>query len=166
MARYVTSWRATRLLPTLVHSTECQNFSGSAFIVLIGIDTRAFKVWGAINTVANPTPSGAGYDANFRPNCATVIWAKYHFVPRDLIALRGSTLDDPNLAPPTYHIYPRKQAALVGVASRHARLRGMAGRLASVVRRSTCEIRVTSKSRLIRSGEAAVSIWELLPSAP
>ena len=93
------------------HCADCQRFSGSAFVVLMGVDKLDFEWTGEITTVTNPTPSGAGYDANVCAKCATVIWNKYHFVELPIIAVRGGTLDDPSLAPPTYHIFTKSKQA-------------------------------------------------------
>jgi hypothetical protein len=87
------------------HCTACQRSTGSAFVVNLGVAKADFSIEGETLTVTNPTPSGSGYDAHFCPNCATVIWSKYHFIDVPLIAVRGGTLDDPNLAPPTYHVF-------------------------------------------------------------
>ena len=87
------------------HCSDCQRYSGSAFVVLVGTAKDDFEVDGELTKVTNPTPSGSGYDANLCPKCATVIWQKYHFVDLPIIVVRGGTLDDPALAPPTYHIF-------------------------------------------------------------
>ena len=86
---------------------DCQRFSGSAFVVLLGVEKSALHVDGSLTKVSDPTPSGAGYDAHVCPNCATIIWSKYHFVELPIVAVRGGTLDDPSLAPPDYHIFTR-----------------------------------------------------------
>ena len=91
------------------HCSDCQRYSGSAFVVLLGVAKADFEVEGEVSTVTNPTPSGAGYDANLCPKCATVIWSKYHFVDLPIVAVRGGTLDDPTLAPPSYHIFTRSK---------------------------------------------------------
>jgi len=91
------------------HCSDCQRYSGSAFVILLGVATADFRIEGELSTVTNPTPSGAGYDAHYCPQCATVIWSKYHFVELPIIAVRGGTLDDPNLAPPAYHIFTRSR---------------------------------------------------------
>lgn len=87
------------------HCKDCQRYSGSAFVVLLGVAKADFELEGELTTVTNPTPSGAGYDANLCQKCATVIWQKYHFVDLPVIAVRGGSLDEPSLAPPTYHIF-------------------------------------------------------------
>ncbi len=91
------------------HCADCQRLSGSAFVVLLGVAESDFAIEGEISTVTNPTPSGAGYDANFCSRCATIIWNKYHFADLPIIAVRGGTLDDPALAPPAYHIFTRSK---------------------------------------------------------
>jgi len=91
------------------HCTDCQRFSGSAFVVLLGVVKADFEVHGETSTVTNPTPSGSGYDAHFCPNCATIIWSKYHFVDIPVISLRGGTLDETEMAQPAYHIFVRSK---------------------------------------------------------
>mgnify|MGYP000135376082 CR=1 FL=1 len=91
------------------HCSDCQRFSGSAFVVLLGVEKAVFNLTGTTEKVTNATPSGAGYDAHFCPNCSTIIWSKYHFVEAPLIAVRGGTLDEPGLAPPDYHIFTQSK---------------------------------------------------------
>lgn len=91
------------------HCRDCQRFSGSAFVVLMGVPLDTFALTGEVTRVTNPTPSGAGYDAYQCPRCATLIWNKYHFVGAPLLAVRGGTLDDPSQAPPAYHIFTRSK---------------------------------------------------------
>ncbi len=91
------------------HCADCQRYSGSAFVILLGVAEADFEIEGNISTVTNPTPSGSGYDAHACSKCATVIWNKYHFVELPIIAVRGGTLNDPTLAPPTYHIFTRSK---------------------------------------------------------
>lgn len=91
------------------HCSDCQRFSGSAFVILLGVAKADIEVKGELSTVTNPTPSGAGYDAKLCPNCATVIYNKYHFVDLPIVAVRGGTLDDPTLAPPSYHIFTQSK---------------------------------------------------------
>ena len=95
------------------HCTDCQRSTGSAFVVNLGVDKSDFVIEGKTSTVTNPTPSGFGYDAHFCPNYATIIWSKYHFIEVPIIAVRGGTLDDPNSAPPTYHVYTRSKQSWV-----------------------------------------------------
>lgn len=89
------------------HCADCQRFSGSAFVVLLGVEKAKLSVEGTVTKVTNPTSSGAGYDAYGCPQCLTIVWSKYHFVELPLVAVRGGTLDDPGLAPPAYHIFTR-----------------------------------------------------------
>jgi hypothetical protein len=77
--------------------------------VLLGVERAKLSVEGTVTKVTNPTSSGAGYDAYGCPKCLTIIWSKYHFVELPLVAVRGGTLDDPGLAPPTYHIFTRSK---------------------------------------------------------
>ncbi|MFT4560575.1 MAG: hypothetical protein ACI9BW_000309 [Gammaproteobacteria bacterium] len=95
------------------HCSDCQRATGSAFVVNLGVASSDFVIEGKTSTVTNPTPSGSGYDAHFCPNCATVLWSKYHFIDLPILALRGGTLDDPNLAPPTYHVHTRRKQSWV-----------------------------------------------------
>ena len=87
------------------HCTDCQRSTGSAFVVNIGVPKADLRVEGELTTVTNPTPSGAGYDANYCSACATVIWSKYHFIEIPMVAVRGGTLDDPFAVQPTVHIF-------------------------------------------------------------
>jgi len=91
------------------HCGDCQRFSGSAFVVLLGVEKAKLSTDGMLTKVTNPTPSGSGYDAHGCPRCLTIIWNKYHFVELPLVAVRGGTLDDPSLAPPAYHIFTRSK---------------------------------------------------------
>ncbi|MFT4585254.1 MAG: hypothetical protein ACI915_004516 [Gammaproteobacteria bacterium] len=91
------------------HCADCQRFSGSAFVILLGVAKADFELEGEVSTVTYPAPSAAGYDANLCPKCATVIWSKYHFVDLPIIAVRGATLVDPTLAPPSHHIFRRSK---------------------------------------------------------
>lgn len=91
------------------HCGDCQRFSGSAFVVLLGVEKAKLSTNGVLSKVTNPTPSGAGYDAHGCSRCMTIIWNKYHFVELPIVAVRGGTLDDPSLAPPNYHIFTRSK---------------------------------------------------------
>ncbi|MFT4581434.1 MAG: hypothetical protein ACI915_000166 [Gammaproteobacteria bacterium] len=99
------------------HCSDCQRFSGSAFVVLLGVAKADIDVLGDTSSVTNPTPSRSGYDAHYCASCATVIWSKYHFVDLPLIAVRGGTLDDPKLAPPAYHIFVKSKQPWVVLPS-------------------------------------------------
>lgn len=97
------------------HCTDCQRFSGSAFVVLMGVEKARLSVTGETSSVSNPTPSGSGYDAHFCSNCATIIWNKYHFVELPLVALRAGTLDDPFAVAPAYHIFTQSKQPWVSI---------------------------------------------------
>ena len=91
------------------HCTDCQRSTGSAFVLIVVIDKADFEVHGEVQVAAIDTPSGAGYDAYSCRQCQTTLWCDYHFIARDILALRGGTLDDASAYPPRAHIFVKSK---------------------------------------------------------
>lgn len=87
------------------HCMDCQNTTGSAFLINMFADQRDLRVTGDTAPIALPTASGAGRDVHACTNCGTQLWTCYHVAPPNIILLRGGTLDDTSAVQPAAHIF-------------------------------------------------------------
>lgn len=87
------------------HCMDCQNTTGSAFLIYLVIDQRDFRVTGNVAHTSLPTGSGAGRDVYACAACGTQLWTRYLKAPANIVSLRAGTLDDTSEIRPAAHIY-------------------------------------------------------------
>lgn len=89
------------------HCADCQRTTGTAFVVHLVLAKIDLNISGQMRSIVLPTVSGSGNELHFCERCGTYIWCQYRYHSAPVIALRGGTLDDPNIAPPQAHIFTR-----------------------------------------------------------
>lgn len=96
------------------HCLDCQNTTGSAFLINMFVDQRDIQTTGQLMSKALPTASGAGRDVFGCRKCSTLLWTRYHMAPANIVPLRAGTLDDTSTVEPAAHIFTRtKQSWLI-----------------------------------------------------
>jgi len=97
--------RTRRCLLTHVIANDCQRTSGSAFVINMVIAEDDFSIHGATRSIILPTGSGAGNELHCCEYCGTYVWCRYRYHKARVIAVRGGTLENPDIAPPQAHIF-------------------------------------------------------------
>jgi hypothetical protein len=111
-ARYEVSSR--ELFVHACHCLDCQNTTGSAFLINMFVDRRDLRTTGEIVAKSLSTASDAGRDVYACAECGTQLWTRYHIAPQNIIHLRAGTLDDTGEIQPAAHIFTRtKQPWLI-----------------------------------------------------
>ena len=88
------------------HCMDCQNATGSAFIINIFVDGRDLQTSGDLSVTELPTGSGAGRDMYACAVCGTQLWTTYRrasYMP----GIRAGTLDDTSTVCPGAHIFTK-----------------------------------------------------------
>jgi hypothetical protein len=86
---------------------DCQNTTGSAFLINMLVDQRDLHVTGDVAGTSLSTASGAGRDVYACAACGTQLWTRYQVAPANFIVLRAGTLDDTSAIRPAAHIFTR-----------------------------------------------------------
>ena len=89
------------------HCHDCQQQTGSAFVINGLIETDRIKVLsGKVEGVELPTESGRGHVCYRCEKCRVALWSDYG--RRSYLRfVRVGTLDNPDLVPPDAHIFTR-----------------------------------------------------------
>ena len=88
------------------HCTLCQTTTGSAFNLIMQIETKHFKVTnGEPITYEFKGGSGASYDVYSCKTCGTGLWGKPRNLIKDLTFIRSGTLLDTKDIKPLAHIF-------------------------------------------------------------
>ena len=96
------------------HCTDCQRETGSAFAVNAAIESARFEAEGAVPLADHlPSESGKGQVVMRCPQCHVALWSYYGGLGDKVAYVRGGTLDDPALCPPSAHIFVRSKQAWV-----------------------------------------------------
>ena len=94
------------------HCLNCQRQTGSAFVVNLLIETDRVEV-----TAREPKPVDAPRDdgsvqrIHRCPECQVAVFSEYGW--RELLFVRGGTLDDPSAVKPDIHIYTKSRVPWV-----------------------------------------------------
>lgn len=91
------------------HCRNCQNQTGSAFVINAFIETARIEILSGepeITTVESG--SGTPHDIYRCPTCRTAVWSDYGRKP-GIRMVRVGTLDDPDALPPDVHIFTRSK---------------------------------------------------------
>ena len=76
------------------HCMDCQNTTGSAFLINMIVAQRDLRVTGDAAPTSLPTASGAGRDVYACATCGSQLWTRYHRAPANIVGLRAGTLDN------------------------------------------------------------------------
>lgn len=89
------------------HCTWCQKETGSAFGLNAMIEAKHVSLISSEQPVLNlaPSPSGKGQNMARCPKCQFVIWSNYGGELDAVRFVRTGTLDEPQKAPPSLHIF-------------------------------------------------------------
>lgn len=89
----------------------CQRQTGASFALHAMIEVDKLKVLsGDVEEITVASPSGAGQKLTRCSKCHFSVWSVYLYLGPEAETLRSldvGTLDNPNLCPPTFHIYTR-----------------------------------------------------------
>ena len=99
------------------HCLDCQNTSGSAFLINMLVDWRDVQATGEIVAKSMATASGAGKDVYGCAECGTQLWTRYHLAPQNIIHLRAGTLDYTIKVRPGAHIFTKSKQPWVNLPS-------------------------------------------------
>jgi len=97
------------------HCRNCQNQTGSAFVLNAIIETDRIELLAGRPEVGT-VESGGGrpHDIYRCPDCRVAVWSDYGRRP-GLRFVRVGTLDDPAALPPDVHIFTRSKLPWVGL---------------------------------------------------
>ena len=97
----------TPMIVHACHCRDCQQQSGSAFVVNLWIERKFVAASGAAPVAFRVPPGGSGkpHDVFRCAKCGTALWSKYHAAPGDTLLLRAGTLDDPDAIRPDIHLF-------------------------------------------------------------
>lgn len=87
------------------HCRQCQRETGASFALNAMIERSELSVTGPVTEHRRPSGSGKGITAAICPACATTLWTVYGVSGDAFAWVRVGTLDDPNLCPPSVHIF-------------------------------------------------------------
>jgi len=91
------------------HCRNCQNQTGSAFVLNAIIETERIELLSGRPEIATVrSGSGKPHDIYRCPSCRTAVWSDYGRRP-GLRFVRVGTLDDPAELPPDVHIFTRSK---------------------------------------------------------
>ncbi|SLN72636.1 GFA family protein [Roseisalinus antarcticus] len=87
------------------HCRQCQREAGASFALNALIERTEIDLAGDTTSFARPTGSGTGLDATGCPLCGTILWNVYHASGEAFVWVKVGTLDNPDLCPPSVHIF-------------------------------------------------------------
>ncbi|MGI9510723.1 MAG: GFA family protein [Geminicoccaceae bacterium] len=92
------------LLAYACHCLECQKQAASAFGMSVPVPSRTFRIDGPMKVYRRPTDSGGATDCWFCTTCGSRL---YHqsVSGRDMVTIKGGTLDRADLLDPVAHIW-------------------------------------------------------------
>ena len=96
-------------MPYVVHCCHCrwcQRESGSAFALNAVIEADRVELLGdAPERIDTPSASGRGQAIMRCPRCKIAVWSHYGAAGGKASFIRVGTLDNPDLCPPSVHVY-------------------------------------------------------------
>jgi hypothetical protein len=96
------------------HCLNCQRQTGSAFVINLLIEAdRVELLAGEPQPVDVPRDDGSKQRIYRCPTCQLAVYSHYGW--RELLFVRGGTLDDPSTVEPDVHIYTRSKLPWVTV---------------------------------------------------
>lgn len=96
------------------HCTECQNQTGSAFVINAIIETDKIKFRGKIERYAMSPKGGSPHDIYRCKKCKVAVWSDYGRRPW-VRFVRVGTLDNPRELKPDAHIFVRSKQTWVKI---------------------------------------------------
>ena len=97
------------------HCLNCQNQTGSAFVLNALIETDRIELLSGEPEVTELKSGGGGpHDVYRCPACRTAVWSDYGRRP-GMRFVRVGTLDDPTALSPDVHIFTRSKQPWVGL---------------------------------------------------
>jgi len=88
------------------HCTHCQKQSGTAFSVIIGVQSDALTVTGTLKTFEDRGESGQPVHRQFCPDCGSPVISLVDAMP-GFSFIKAGTLDDPSWLAPKLEIWCR-----------------------------------------------------------
>jgi hypothetical protein len=96
------------------HCLRCQRQTGSAFVVNLLIETERVEVLGGAPRPVELPRDGRDPQVVYRcPECAVAVFSTYS--RREVLFVRGGTLDDPRAVTPDVHIFARSKVPWVTI---------------------------------------------------
>lgn len=92
------------------HCEDCRRSSGSGHCSHLMVPETAVTITGPVKAYARPADSGNLVERFFCPTCGAAISSRNPGMP-GLVAIRASSLDDPEVFKPQMHVYVAKAAS-------------------------------------------------------
>src|SRR5919204_4062338 len=90
------------------HCLNCQRQTGSAFVINVLIERERVELLAGTPQPVEVPREGPGSHTIFRcPKCQIAVFSEYTY--REILFVRGGTLDDPSAVAPDVHIYTRSK---------------------------------------------------------
>jgi hypothetical protein len=86
------------------HCSDCQKFSGSAFVTVVGVPRPALQLTGTLKTFTKPGDSGKPIHRRFCPECGSGIMDEADALP-GVAMINAGTLDDTSWVKPAMEIF-------------------------------------------------------------
>ena len=86
------------------HCVDCRRSSGSGHSSHLAVPAGSLQVTGELRAYASPADSGNIVERAFCPTCGAPVYSKNVGMP-DLVFLRASSLDDPEVFAPQMVVY-------------------------------------------------------------
>lgn len=92
------------------YCTDCRKTSAAGHAAMMGFPADAISISGEVKEFHSKADSGADVMRAFCPTCGAGVYARNAAMPQ-MIFLRASTLDDPNLFAPQLVVYASRAPA-------------------------------------------------------
>lgn len=89
---------------SVCHCTDCQQFSGSAFVAVIGVPRSLVQVSGTLKTFTKNGASGHPIHRHFCPECGSSVMDEAEALA-GITMIGVGTLDDPSWVRPSSEIF-------------------------------------------------------------
>jgi hypothetical protein len=90
------------------HCLNCQRQTGSAFVINLMIEADRVELLAAEpHAVETPRDDGSAQRISRCPSCQVAVYSEYGW--RELLFVRGGTLDEPSAVTPDVHIFTRSK---------------------------------------------------------
>jgi hypothetical protein len=109
----------TPIIVNVCHCLQCQNQTGSAFVVNAVIESAKLERQGAIEIVAMSAPGERPHDIHRCKKCKVALWSDYGR-RKTVLFVRVGTLDSPARIKPDVHIYTRSKQPWVNLRGQKA----------------------------------------------
>lgn len=98
------------------HCIDCRKSSGTSHCTHVATSDKNFTLNGEAKYFDKPADSGNVVRRNFCPNCGSPLYSTNAGMP-GMIAVRASSLDDPEVIKPDVIVYAKRELSWSGIDS-------------------------------------------------